>query len=212
MLDLLADLGNVFLCLNVLLYFIGFSSNGKAYKIFTIYLFVMLLIQVIVSYLQSKALNNLYLSHYYFLLQLILLSLFFRSLDFTKRQKKIMFYGNIFAFVTITVQYLFHPKLYFELNLLEIFISSFLVIIYATFHLYNLLTQKKVFYFCTLGMLLYLFGSTIIFLTGNLSIAYKLRFVFSIWILNAALYLIYQWFILFEWVRNYAKINLLKND
>lgn len=212
MLDLIADVGNVFLLVNVVLYLIGFFKHGRAYKIFSIYLVVIFMIQMMVSLLQYYSLNNLYLSHFYFVSQCIILSFFYHALHLNGLQKKIMKTGNVLAFFVLGIQYALDPSLFFQLNLLEIFITSFLVIVYATFHLYNLLTRSKEFYFVTFGVLLYLFGSTLIFLAGNLSISYHLRFVFSIWILNAALYVVYQWFILLEWIKNYSKSKVLVHE
>ena len=74
-----------------------------------------------------------------------------------------------------------------------------LLIVYATFHLYNLLNEKKEFYYITTGLLIYLFGSTIVFLVANLLISLKSKFLFEqIYNLNVYLYVVYQLFILYD--------------
>ena len=164
----------------------------------------MFLIQMTVSYLQYLNADNLFLSHFYFILQFILLSCFYLNLELNGSQKKVIKIGFPVCLSALAIQYLLDMSLLSKFNLFEIFITSFLIIIYATFYLYNLLNEKKDFYYINLGILIYLFGSTVIFLAGNLSIVYELRFKFSIWILNALLYVAYQIFILVEWKRNFS--------
>ena len=54
--------------------------------------------------------------------------------------------------------------MFFEYSLLETYLTTMPIIIYATMHLYNNLGQRTEFYYANLGILLYLFGSTFIFL------------------------------------------------
>ena len=61
-----------------------------------------------------------------------------------------------------------YPELFFEYSLLESYLTTMPIIIYATMHLYNNLGQKKKFYFANLGLLFYLFTSTFIFLLYKL--------------------------------------------
>jgi hypothetical protein len=73
------------------------------------------------------------------------------------------------------------------------------LIIYATFHLYNLLNEKKQFYYINIGLLIYLFGSTIVFLTANLLLSLHYEKAFKeIYNLNVYLYVVYQLFILYD--------------
>ncbi|WP_264544758.1 MULTISPECIES: hypothetical protein [Flavobacterium] len=92
-----------------------------------------------------------------------------------------------------------------KFNLFEIFITSFLIVTYATFHLYNLLNEEKEFYYVNLGILIYLFGSTVLFLGGNLAAMLSSKYNDVPWILNAFLYIIYQLFILYEWKKSFSK-------
>lgn len=97
------------------------------------------------------------------------------------------------------MQYALDWQLFYRFNLLEIFITSLPLIIYATFHLYNLLNQIKEFYYITIGLLIYLFGSTIVFLSSNLLISLNSNLPFKIiYSLNVYLYIGYQLFILFD--------------
>jgi hypothetical protein len=64
--------------------------------------------------------------------------------------------------------------------------------------LYNLLSEEK-FYYCTIGFLLYLSGSTILFFCRQPNGYFKFRISVLPWTLNAILVVIYHVFILFEW-------------
>ncbi|WP_133532056.1 hypothetical protein [Flavobacterium dankookense] len=73
------------------------------------------------------------------------------------------------------------------------------LMIYTTFHLYNLLNEKKYFYYINIGLLLYLFGSTVVFLSYRLLSLIATKEIINItWSLNIYMYVIYQLFILKE--------------
>ena len=196
--EIIANIGYVFLTINLILLLKGFSSNGKAFKIFTIYTIIIFIIQLISNILFRCRMNNLFLSHAYFVLQFVILSFFYLEILKTKMQKKTVFLFLFLCPLLLAIQYANEPSLFFKFNLFEIFITSFLLVIYAVFHLYNMLNEKKVFYYINLGILIYLFGSTILFLVGNLMIHFSSELNKYTWILNSLLYVIYQLFILFE--------------
>ena len=204
LLEIIADIGYFILLVNVILFSKGFSSKGKAFRIFTCYLIIMFVIQITVSVFQYFRMNNLFLSHFYFILQFILLSYFYLNLGLNKAQSLTVKAGFVFCLSLLAIQYYNDSSQLLKFNLFEIFITSFLLIIYATFYLYNLLTDKKEFYYLNLGVLIYLFGSTVLFLAGDLLTLNALRLEFSIWILNALLYVVYQVFIFIEWKKNFS--------
>lgn len=205
-LEIIADLGYLFLLLNTMLFSIGFSKRGKAYRAFISYLWAICLIQIISKVLHFLRLNNLYLSHFYFILQFISLSFFYLNLQLNLFQRKIVKTGFVFCLTVLAFQYALNPSVFFEFNLFEIFITSFLLIVYATFYLFNLLNEKKEFYYINFGILTYLFGSTVLFLVGNLVAKMKPEFNDVPWILNSILYVFYQILILLEF-----KVSFYKN-
>lgn len=165
----------------------------------------MFVIQIIVSLFQFFNMNNLFLSHFYFILQFILLSCFYLNLNMNDLQKRIIKISLFFCIALLVIQYTLDAEQFFKFNLFEIFITSFLIIIYAVFYLYNLLDQKeKKFYYINLGIIIYLFGSTVLFLAGDLLTLYALRLEISIWILNALLFIVYQILIFVEWKKNFS--------
>ncbi len=166
----------------------------------------MLVIQLGSYLLAHNGINNLFLSHFYFGLQYVFLSFFFLSILTNDFQKKVVKFMLAFCLILFSIQYTIKPELFFKFNMLEIFVTSILVIIYATFHLYNLLNERKKYYFITIGILIYLFGSTSVFLVGNLSILLSTKYEFaSVWYLNVYLYVIYQLIIMYEWKVSFYK-------
>lgn len=205
MLVVLAYIGYLILSINVILFTKGFSFQRKAFSIFNLYLVVTLVIQVFSEAFIFLRINNLFLSHFYFILQFIILSFFYLTILKTNFQKSIVKVGLVLGLLALGIQYDLNPSLFFKFNLFEVFITSFLIIIYATFHLYNLLGEKKEFYYINIGILMYLFSSTILFLVGNLMTYLSTEVNKIPWILNAFLYLIYQLLILLEWKRSFQK-------
>ncbi len=204
--QIVAYIGYFFLLLNLILFFIRFSNQGKAYKIFTVYLGLVFVVQILAEILIQQKRNNLFLSHFYFIGQFIVLSFFYlnilKKVDF---QKNIVKGGLILGLSILGFQFVNDNTLFFKFNLFEIVITSFLLIVFASFHFYNLLNEKKEFYYINMGILIYLFGSTILFLVGNLMTSLSPKLNKIPWILNSFLYIIYQLFILVEWKKSFSK-------
>lgn len=149
--------------------------------------------------------QNLFTTHLYFIGQLVLLSFFYLSILKDDYQKKAVKIGLVLGLLALAVQYAYNPGLFYKFNLFEIFITSFLLIIYATFHFYNMLNEKKEFYYINIGILMYLFGSSILYLVGNLTAVLSPKMSLITWTLNAFLYIIYQVLILIEWKKSFYK-------
>jgi hypothetical protein len=195
----LVNIGYLILLLNLILFIKGFPKQGKAYKIFTWYLGVIFIIQISSNALMKIHINNLFLSHFYFIGQFISLSFFYFAILKEEYQKRTVKLGLFIGLSVLGIQYANDTSLFFRFNLFEIFITSFLLIIYAVFHFYNMLNEKKEFYYINMGILLYLFGSTILFFVGNLTAILSPKMSLLTWTLNAFLYIIYQIFVLVEW-------------
>lgn len=80
------------------------------------------------------------------------------------------------------------------------------------FHFYNILNESKKFFYINMGILIYLFSSTIIFISGNLMVSLSSNFNNVIWLINGVLYLIYQIFILVEYIKHYSSNNNKNNE
>jgi hypothetical protein len=201
---ILAFIGYFFLLLNFVLFLKSVANKGKAYKLFVFYLGLILVVQILAEVFIQQRKNNLFLSHFYFIGQFVVLSLFYLTLlSKVNLQRKIVKAGLLTVLLVLGAQYFMDPSLFAKFNLFEIFITSFTLIIYAAFHFYNLLNEKKEFYYVNIGVLIYLFGSTVLFLVGNLMTALSPAMNKIPWILNSFLYIIYQIFILVEWKKSF---------
>lgn len=192
-------IGYILLFINCLLCLKSFSKNGKAFRIFTCYCFMMLVIQLSAHLLSVIKVHNLFLSHFYFITQFVMLSFFYGNLLSEKFQKRIITVNLIACPLLLIIQYSMDWRRFFQFNTFEIFITSLPLIVYATFHLYNLLNEKRMYYYTTIGILLYLFGSTVVFLASNLLMTLHSKWSFiTIFDLNVYLYLVYQLLIFYD--------------
>lgn len=204
--QILAYIGYVLLLLNLILFFKNAAHKSTAYKIFVFYLGLVFVVQMSAEILIQQKRNNLFLSHFYFIGQFVVLGLFYLNLlKKVELQRKIVKGGLVTALVILAFQYCSEPEVFYRFNLFEIFITSFVLITFAVFHFYNLLNEKKEFYYINIGVLMYLFGSTVLFFVGNFISSLSPEINKIPWVLNSFLYIIYQVFILIEWYRSFSK-------
>lgn len=201
----LINSGILFLLFNLIIFIKEFPNKGKAYRVFTYYLGVIFCIQLGSNIMMRFLINNIYLSHFYFIGQFVLLSFFYLAIFKESFQKRIVKLGMICGLLTLAIQYGLDSSLFYKFNLFEIFLTSFLLIVFATLHFYNLLNEKKEFYYINMGILLYLFGSTILFLVGNLTTTLSPQMSLLTWTVNAFLYIVFQVFIFLEWKKSFSK-------
>ncbi len=192
-----------------LLYFIGFFKKEKAYKIFTIYILGVLLIDFISSNLWSWfRIYNVFMQHFYELFQFILLSYFYSLLLKTKTQLYTVYLILIILPVFLLSGYLLNPTLFFEYNLIESYLTTIPLIIYATMYLYNNLGEKSRFYYINLGLLFYLFTSTFIFLLYKLITVLNLDVFSDVMVdINIVLQYIKFGFFFYQWKLIYFNKN-----
>lgn len=212
MLRVLVYVGYVILLVNLIIFFKGYSKQGKAYKIFTWYLGMIFVIQMVSKFLTVFHFQNLFTTHFYFIGQLVLLSFFYLTILKEDYQRKVVKLGLVLGLIILGIQYFNDSSLFFKFNLLEIFITSFLLIIYAIFHFYNMLNEKKEFYYVNIGILIYLFGSSTLYLVGNLTLSLSPKVSLITWTLNAFLYIVYQVFILIEWKVSFYKKTIQQKE
>lgn len=145
--------------------------------------------------------SNFFLSHYYFIFQFIALSIFFRNLFSNSVLKSVILFFLIGVLILLGIQYYNEPGLYWRFNLLEISVTSVLLISYALiFLMQNLKKVKSNYLYFTNGLVLYLISSLSIFLTGNTdSVIFTEPFLLDFWFFNSLFYILYQVLIFKEW-------------
>ena len=204
-LKIFAYLGMFILALNFFLFLMIFSKKEKAFKIFSIYLVIMVIIQGSSAVYQILSINNIFLSHFYFILQFLLLSYFYLQILTIELQKKVVKLTIPICLIALAIQYYFNPELYYTFNLFEIFITSFSIIVFSMFHFYNMLGGKKNYYYINIGIFIYLFGGTFLFITGNLMNSLNRSYGNLIWMINSVLYIICQMYFLIEFKQIVSK-------
>jgi hypothetical protein len=177
------------------------QDKNQVYKYVTIYLLVLLVVEFFcnaIGFLYPS--QNFYLSHFYFNAQFILLSLVFYHLSSNQKLKKIIVFNYIVITMLVIGMYLNNNELFWQFNLFEIVSTSALLVIYVLLHLfYSLNNTKKYFYF-SLGLLLYLICSSLIFISGNYELVFMEDPYIDIWIFNTFFYIVYQCLIFKEWL------------
>ncbi|MDR6967387.1 hypothetical protein J2X31_001398 [Flavobacterium arsenatis] len=197
----IADFNYLLLLINLVLLLSQFKKYNRTMRIFTFYMLVIAVIQLTTRYYSRNGLNNLFLSHFYFILQFVLLSLFYKTILPVISQKRSVVAGLFLCFIILGIQYYLNPSLFYTFNLLEIFITSFLILIYALFHFYNILAESKQYYYLNTGIFIYIFGSTVLFMSGDILSTIEPSYGKIIYTLNGFLYVVYQVYIFIEWRR-----------
>lgn len=204
---LLSYIGYVIHLINTIVYLKGFTKNGKAFKAMTVYIVYIGIVQLVTEIYASHGRNNHHLATYYMFGQLIFLSIFFYYL-FRRLNLKIaniIKYTSIIATSVLAVQYIITPSLYFTFNPVGFLITCTLLIIYTVIYLYELLTQKSYFYYATIGTLIYLMSSALIFAAAVSIVKFKGEMSFYVWKINGVLYILYQLLLLWEWKQNFSQ-------
>lgn len=174
----------------------------KQFKILYWYFIIELLILIVTTILTKFKVGNLFVSHIYFISQFIILSLFYKSL-FSLRQKQFVNALLIIVLSVVVGHFYLNPDKLYKFNALEIFLTSIPLVIYSIIHLYNSLTQKKVFIYVNVAILMYLSSSTLIFILGDILTSMTRTMVLDIWIINRFLYIGYL--VLYTIEYRYAK-------
>jgi hypothetical protein len=146
--------------------------------------------------------TNLFLSHWYFILQFILLSLFYREL---MNYKWIYYILGLFL-IFLGYQYISDPGLYSRYNALGMVISQIVLVAYALLYMYKSLSEQREFTIVNTGIFVYLIASSLIFASGNLVFNIEVPVAFSDLLanINVVLFFAFQILIFVEWWKNYS--------
>jgi len=203
-------LGLILLFITVILFIKSyrFFSKTIAFNILFTYLVISLGFDLINEYMHSKRIQNLYLSHFYFGYQFILFSIFYLSIFHQKKQQILIKSIFFIVIIFLGLYHIIYPKELFEFNLLEVFITSFPLVIYSVIHLYNSLTTKGKYLYINAAILIYLSSSTLIFFLGNHLATFKNEVVVNIWFIHKLLRLVFLTLILLEWKNSFQPYKI----
>ncbi|AWK02723.1 hypothetical protein HYN56_00205 [Flavobacterium crocinum] len=197
--DFLIYSGYLILLINLILYSFSFFRKEKANVFFVCYLAFAFLMQISMETLWYLNMNNLFLVNIFFIGQMILLGLFYYSISKINVQKKFVKISLVLALAVLTIQFVNTPKEFLKFNLFEITLTSLLIVVFALIHFYNMLTENKTYYYASMGIIIYLLSSTVLFIIGNLTSTLNSDVKYISWMVNAFLNVVYYLFILYEW-------------
>jgi len=193
-------IGYFLLALNTVLFLRNYRLRSTPIKIFTLYLIGSLILQLYSSYLSHYSINNLFLSHYFFIGKFVLLSFFFREILKKRILKKIISIVILIVLVALSIYYIVDPTSYDKFNIFEIVSTSIPLIIFCfLFFIQKIEGSDSRFIFIVSGMFLYFLCSLLLFTAGNIKGSTKML----IWNTNAVLYILYQLLIFVDWYKHF---------
>lgn len=212
--DIFINVGYLLLFINLIIYSKSFRIKAKAFRCIIYYLVFTSIIQLLSSIIaeSNKTINNgnnLFLSHYYFIGQFLILSCFFYTLlNSTLKKRIIIILGTIVPIYLISFLIL-NPEIYHTFSLTEAVICSLTIVLYTIFYFMESfgVANKKYLIFNS-GIFIYLLSTTLIFSSGNLLLNASKEVHDFVWSLNAVIYIFFQILIFFEWYKNFRKIQL----
>lgn len=197
------------LFINLIVYSYSFFRKGKANVFFVSYIIFSAAMQFSMELLYQFGKTNLVVVNIFFIGQMILLGMFYNSLTLVKSQKIFIKISLAIALLVLAIQFSMNPNEFIKFNLFEITLTNLLIVVFALFHFYNMLTETKSYYYISIGVVFYLLASTVLYLIGNLSVELSDDLKLLTWILNSFLVLCFQFFILFDWIKSFSSKNAL---
>lgn len=182
----------------VYIYFNG-KLKSNIVRTIWIYLLLVLLTEITSLVMSRNGVNNLFLSHAFFIFQTLILANLFIKHFLNRIQIKVARIYLGFSLTFIFIQYIIFPSLLFEFNLFEIFLMNFFLIVCSLFYFYNTLGSERRYKFLIFGILFYNILSTSVFLLANIATQINIDIANSIWLLNLFLLITYQLLIIRQW-------------
>lgn len=205
-------LGYFFIVLNVVLYTISFFRKKKVNGFFMAYLYFAFTMHAIMYLFYKLNRNNLLFMNMFFIGDMILLGLFFASILKNEKQKIGIKLSIALALLILIFQIALNIEQLFTFNLFEITLTCTLLVVFAIMHLYSMLVEQKNFYYFTIGLILYLSSSTILYLVGGLTIQLPASIKLISWHLNTILMIVFQLFILYEWKVSFSRFQRTNSE
>lgn len=202
-------IGLFFLIFNAIIFNTDKIVRKKVSKIFLWYLISAAIIEFSCNAVGILFPNfNLFISHLYFGFQLIFLSALFYHLISNKLMRKLIVLIAIAQLSYLSYMYLNKPELFWTFNTYEIVSTSFILIVYAVYFIFNNMELIHKYYNFSIGLILYLSCSIAIFLSGKLELVICEKPYIDIWIFNSLFFILFQYFIFREYlfVKNQTKI------
>lgn len=203
-------IGLFFLIFNAIIFNTNKVVRNNVSNVFLMYLISLAIIEIschAVGILFPS--SNLFISHFYFGFQLVFLSVFFYSLITNQFVRNLIVAIAVLQLSYLTYVYVTKSELFWTFNTYEIVSSSFILIVYAVYFIFNNVDLVHKYFNFSIGLILYLACSIAIFLSGKLELVICEKPYIDIWFFNSLFYIVFQFFIFreFLFVRRQAKIK-----
>lgn len=190
-------IGLLFLLFNTFKYWKNKNANSSfLYKTLCYYLLACSAIEIMCHIIGMMEVNsNLFVSHFIFHCEYLFLSYFFYYAIPLNWLKKTILMLSVLFYMVLAVQYYQDPSLFWRFNLFEILFISISLMIYGLIYIYLTLGEKDTYYNFCIGLILFMFCSSIIYMSGNYDLVLWRKPFIDIWIFNYLFFIIYQFFI-----------------
>jgi hypothetical protein len=192
--------GLALLLINTVLFLIKYKGKDRLYKIFTFFLILISCEQIACNVLGfTQIYPNIFLAHFNFNVHLLFLSILYYHLFSNPTLKKIVVLVYCAIAIFLGVQYYTTPSLFWQFNIPEIVLISIVLICYALIHIYHCIGAQQKYFNFSIGLIMFLFCSTIIYLSGKYELVFCYNPYIDIWIFNSIFFIVFQFFIFKEW-------------
>lgn len=206
--EILSYISKGLLLLSILIHLFHLVKKGGHYIVFSVYLLFIFILEVYFHILRNRDISNIFLTHYYFIGQALILSVFYKKLLISKQTKKIQWLLNLILYGVLILNIVFGNYRYTLFDHVEVIITNLTVIVNILLYLYDHIDKPKVYYISTAALLVYTISSTTVFLSGNLLLSMnKPGYTRYIWTINIILFLLLQASILYEAIKTTRKYN-----
>ncbi len=190
-------IGLLFLIINTVKYwFYKKKISSKVYNIICYYLLTSCVIEIACHILGFLEVNsNFFLSHFIFHCEYLFLSSFYYKIIHNKWVKNAIVFVSVLFYISLFIQYYQDPSVFWRFNLFEILFISITLIIFGLTYLYSTLGEQDTYYNISIGLILFMLCSSVIYISGNYDLVLWQNPFIDIWIFNYLFFIIYQIFI-----------------
>ncbi|KJD33653.1 hypothetical protein PK35_07440 [Tamlana nanhaiensis] len=108
------------------------------------------------------------------------------------KAKSLIIIGFITGFLIVLSSYIVNPNVFWQFNELEIITTSSLLVIFALCFIITNIEKRHDYFNFSIGLIMYLLCSILIFLTGNTNLVFIKNPYIDIWVFNSLFYILFQ--------------------
>lgn len=189
------------------LYLNYWKSINKVYKILTIYLVFVTIIQVAFRLTFNFSINNWIITNIFLVGQVVFI--YKNNIEVLKKNFSIFFLKvvTLCFFVLFTSTFIMNTNLIFEINEILAFSVTFIFIGFSMLYWYENIGNKIKYFYLVLAGLLYHFGSIFVFIYADIFLKNNTFFALIVYNFHTFLAIIYTIVVIIEY-----RVNILKKS